>query len=102
MYDTVRWRKVAKHHLDANPLCVLCAKIGRDTAATIVDHIVPHNNDAVLFWAADNLQALCSTCHSGAKRMQEGHGHSQACDVNGMPIDGEHVWNKVKEKGNAL
>jgi len=94
MYDSVRWRKAAKHFLNANPLCIMCAKIGRDTAATVVDHIKPHEGDYDLFWDSSNWQALCATCHSGVKRMQENHGYSQACDKDGFPIDANHPFNK--------
>jgi len=81
-------------HLDKSPLCVLCARIGRDTPATVVDHIRPHEENAELFWDESNWQSLCSSCHSGLKRKQERHGYTQAADLNGVPIDEGHPWNK--------
>jgi 5-methylcytosine-specific restriction endonuclease McrA len=93
-YDTTRWRKASRRFLDANPLCVLCARIGRDTAATVVDHIELHRNDYEKFWSEDNWQGVCASCHSAAKRMQETHGYSQAADINGLPIDEQHPWNR--------
>lgn len=73
-----RWQRASRTFLARNPLCVHCAKIGRDRAATDVDHIVPHdliaaldsgNRDRIrnaqqLFWDSSNWQALCHQCHA--------------------------------------
>ncbi len=50
--------------------CCECAKHGRRTRATDVDHVVPHNGDWQLFTDRSNLQSLCHACHS-AKTMAE-------------------------------
>jgi 5-methylcytosine-specific restriction protein A len=63
-YYTARWRALRSQVLGAHPLCVVCLHDGQVTAATEVDHIVPHRSDPVLFWNYHNLQALCVTCHS--------------------------------------
>lgn len=94
LYDTPRWRRLRASFLATHPLCMLCLRIGRDTMASVVDHIQPHEGDPELFWAVDNLQALCPPCHSAAKRMQEKHGYSQGCDLNGFPLDSGHRWSK--------
>lgn len=93
-YDTVRWRKVSRRFLAANPLCVLCERIGRDTPATVVDHVEKHQGDYDKFWSEDNWQGLCAPCHSAAKKMQEHYGYSQAAGVSGLPIDELHPWNR--------
>ena len=61
-YDS-RWRKARKLFLKANQLCVTCLADDRVTKATVVDHIVPHRGDPVLFWDESNWQALCKRCH---------------------------------------
>ncbi len=94
LYDSQRWRHVAKRHLDANPLCMPCSQSGRDNPGTIVHHRIPHHGDSMLFWAEDNLESICASCHSGTKRIEENQGYSQACDVNGLPLDQGHEWNK--------
>ncbi|WP_295219971.1 HNH endonuclease signature motif containing protein, partial [Ruminococcus sp.] len=33
------------------------------TAATVVDHIIPHRGDPHLMWDESNWQALCKSCH---------------------------------------
>ena len=96
LYDTPRWRKQSRRFLDTHPLCVLCAKVGRDTPSNTVDHIIPHKGNLDLFWDEGNWQSVCPMCHNASKRMQELHGHSQACDINGFPIDMGHSWNEKK------
>ena len=93
-YDSVRWRKARAMHLRYNPLCVMCEKRGLTVIGTVVDHKIPHKGNEVLFWDQSNWQTLCPSCHSGVKRMQENHGYSQACGVDGTPIDNGHPWNK--------
>jgi len=95
LYDSVRWRKVAKRQLSLYPLCAMCEKMEVVTAASIVHHIIPHKDDPVLFWDEGNLESVCASCHSGVKRMEEIHGYSQAAGVDGMPIDPKHPFNKT-------
>jgi 5-methylcytosine-specific restriction endonuclease McrA len=95
-YANPRWRRLRKQVLAEQPLCALCARSGRETPATVVDHVQPHRGDWNLFWARENLQALCATCHSGIKRIEENKGHSQACDATGLPLDPRHPWNEKR------
>jgi 5-methylcytosine-specific restriction endonuclease McrA len=95
MYDSVRWRKARARHLAEYPLCSMCERQARETAASVVDHIKEHKGDHDLFWDPNNWQSLCPSCHSGIKRMQEHHGYSQAADIDGQPMDAGHPWNKA-------
>jgi 5-methylcytosine-specific restriction protein A len=45
-------------------LCRACLFIGRLTAATLVDHIVPISQAPDLRLVRSNLQALCASCHA--------------------------------------
>ena len=65
---TNRWARVAHHFLREHPVCVLCSAADRVTAATLVDHVIPHRGDDDLFWRESNWQALCAPCHNGPKR----------------------------------
>ena len=78
--------------LKQQPLCLLCSRQGRDTTSTVVDHIKPHNGDPVLFWDVNNLQTLCKQCHDSAKQIRDRHGVYPGCDVDGLPLDGDHRW----------
>lgn len=66
-----RWQKARAAFLAANPLCAMCSQPESPVAATVVDHIVPHRGDDVLFWDSDNWQALCAHCHSSPKQKIE-------------------------------
>jgi 5-methylcytosine-specific restriction endonuclease McrA len=58
-----RWQKARLTFLSKNPLCAECQRSGRTTAATAVDHIVPHRGNSELFWDTTNWQPLCKPCH---------------------------------------
>jgi 5-methylcytosine-specific restriction protein A len=70
-YDR-QWQKERAAHLAANPLCVHCLARGRTTAASIVDHIIPHRGDPVLFRDPANRQSLCKTCHDIKTASEDG------------------------------
>lgn len=59
-----KWRLARKAYLMRNALCVYCLSEGNTTAATEVDHIIPHKGDLALFWDQSNWQSLCKSCHS--------------------------------------
>lgn len=59
-----KWRKEREQYLTDHPLCVACESKGQLTAATVVDHIVPHKGNDKLFWSRSNWQPLCASCHS--------------------------------------
>ncbi len=96
LYDSVQWRRARRIFLSdpEHCLCVHCLSIGIETPATIIDHIKPHKGNIDLFWDEDNWQGLCANCHSGWKRRAEHGKQSIACDINGFPIDINHLWNK--------
>lgn len=79
---TYRWRKVRKNYLMRHPLCAECERQGRITAATVVDHIIPHKNDPVRMWSESNFQALCASCHDH-KTGTEAHSPKPDSDDSG-------------------
>ena len=87
-YNTARWKRLRALQLSTEPLCRFCKQQGRDTLATVADHVVPVAKDPELAFDQDNLQSLCAQCHSGAKQRQEKRGRSGGCDADGNPIDG--------------
>lgn len=66
-----RWKRESKAFLRAHPLCVECAKNGKYTKATVVDHIKPHRGDPTLFWDRLNWQPLCKPCHDRKTRIED-------------------------------
>ena len=87
-----QWRTARAYHLRQHPYCALCDQVGVTQLADVVDHIIPHRGDPVLFWDQTNWQSLCQPCHDGAKASLEATGKLRGCDVNGMPIDPNHHW----------
>jgi 5-methylcytosine-specific restriction enzyme A len=89
-----RWQRARLGYLAEHPLCVMCQEQGRVTAATVVDHIIPHRGDMELFWDSDNWQSLCKPHHDSTKRRIEHSGSEIGCDVSGMPVDPGHHWRR--------
>lgn len=94
LYDSPRWKHSREIFLSKNPLCAICEKMGKVTPAFVVDHKKPHKGNVELFWSEDNWQSLCKPCHDSVKKMQEIHGYSQGCGVDGFPLDDNHPWGK--------
>lgn len=67
-----RWNRFRLLYLKQNPLCVRCDAAGRVTPANVVDHIIPHKGDQVLFWRDGNHQALCAPCHNSKTAKEDG------------------------------
>lgn len=59
-----KWNKARDHFLNEHPLCCDCMKRGYIVPASVVDHIIPHKGDKVLFWNEQNWQQLCESCHN--------------------------------------
>jgi len=67
-----KWRKSRRIFLQQHPLCVECLKEGETTAATVVDHIIPHKGDKKLFWDRSNWQPLCKKHHDIKTAKEDG------------------------------
>lgn len=68
-----RWRKESRKFLAMNPWCGFKGE-GCTLVATLVDHILPHRGDMVLFWRVDNWMGLCAHCHNVHKARIEARG----------------------------
>jgi len=61
-YRTTRWVRLRLRVLvDQAYECAACGEVHRDLE---VDHIVKHAGDPHRFWNRENLQALCTPCHT--------------------------------------
>lgn len=67
-----KWQQARAGFLKKHPLCVYCLKKDKVTAATDVDHIIPHKGDMDLFWQRSNWQPLCGSCHSAKTAREDG------------------------------
>jgi 5-methylcytosine-specific restriction protein A len=70
---TYKWQQASKGFLRKHPLCS-CPDCDegrkRVTAATVVDHHIPHRGDMTLFWDRSNWRAMAKECHD-AKTQRE-------------------------------
>ena len=81
------WQKARAAFLEEHPLCEMCDKAGRVTAATVVDHKTPHRGDEAIFWDRSNWQAICKPHHDGDKQAEEKSGRAHlAIGIDGYPI----------------
>lgn len=75
----------------------MCERANRTAGATVVDHVVRHRGDPVIFFNPRNLQSLCKPCHDRFKAQIEATGlhagYSNQKDADGYPIDPNHPAN---------
>ena len=70
-YNLSIWRdQLRPAQLLREPFCRECAKAGRRTKATRVDHVIPHRGDWLLFIDPANHQSLCERCHNRKTAME--------------------------------
>lgn len=67
-----RWQRFRKQYLQQHPLCRECEKADRISAATVIDHIIPHRGDRRKFWDQSNLQPMCKPCHDRKTATEDG------------------------------
>lgn len=101
-YRDPRWRGkngIRAQQLAKQPLCEMCLKAGRITAATVCDHINPKSKRTEAGFFAGPFQSLCDVdpwrCHSSTKQRQESRGYIVGCDAKGRPTDPQHPWNRA-------
>jgi 5-methylcytosine-specific restriction protein A len=86
-YNT-RWQKARKTYLTQHPLCVMCKKQGRITAATVVNHKVAHRGDQDLFWDVSNWEPLCKRHHDSDAQIIDRTGKPpRTIGVDGWPAE---------------
>ena len=85
---------IREEHFRQRPLCARCKANGRVSIAMELDHVVPlfkgglDSPDPMV-----NRQGLCNPCH--LEKTAEDMGHkATGCDVNGLPTDPRHPWNR--------
>lgn len=63
-YRTRAWQGVRQIKLRRDPACELCRAQGRLVQATHVHHVIEISVDRSKALDVDNLQSLCSPCHT--------------------------------------
>lgn len=79
VYALKKWIDLRDYKLQINPLCEHCEKAKKVSAAKIVDHKIPVQQESdVLMYDIENLQSLCVKCHRQKTRKD----HSKFSDKN--------------------
>ena len=86
LYNSSRWKRRRRAHLQRFPLCAYCQAQGYTTAGAIVDHKIPHKGDVELFFNEENWQTLCKLHHDASKQKEEKRGKPIAIGIDGWPI----------------
>jgi 5-methylcytosine-specific restriction protein A len=64
LYKTARWLRLRLEQLQEHPLCAMCEREGRVTAAEVADHRDGHKGDwRERFFELEGLQSLCLDHH---------------------------------------
>jgi 5-methylcytosine-specific restriction protein A len=103
-YSTAGWLKRRNHQLRTSPWCIMCKTEGRNTLATVADHVEAHGGDYNKF-VLGKLQSLCVNCHNRKKQRaetkkqrEEAAGYSSDVGVDGWPLDKRHP--SYQRRGN--
>lgn len=62
-YQSKQWKMLRRYYIKSNPLCEMCNRQNKTTAAQCVDHIKPISLGGNKI-AESNLQSLCNSCHA--------------------------------------
>jgi 5-methylcytosine-specific restriction endonuclease McrA len=90
LYDSAEWKRVRAHILTERVLCELCKAQGRVVPGVEVHHIADLADGGAPF-DADNLQLLCTSCHSIITKTHRIKG----CAADGSPLDPNHHWHRT-------
>src|SRR6516164_5308300 len=96
-YCTARWQQRGRDQLIIEPLCRFRLEAGRDTPATVADHLVPHRGDFTAFRLGP-LRRFCADCHNRLNRTNAPRAPVRA---DGTPSDPKHPWNDGRQ-GTAI
>lgn len=69
-YGLPIWKRIRAAQLAEEPLCRRCVANDKITAATVVNHRVPHRGDWDLFIGGP-FESLCKPCHDSVVQSEE-------------------------------
>ena len=74
LYNKNKWKVASKAFRDQHPLCECdeCKQRVVPLPAEVVDHIIPHKGDVVLFWDRENWQSMAKKCHDKKTVKEDG------------------------------
>lgn len=94
--NSAAWKKLRAQVLAEEPLCRWCLARGLYVPSTDVDHIKDSREDYSDNNSRENLTGMCRECHSLKTARDMGKNAYLGCDMEGMPLDPNHPWNREK------
>ena len=91
-YQQKVWKLAREMQLGKEPLCEWCAARGVVTPATVVNHVIPHKGNWLLFIDPDNHASVCKACHDGPIAEVERKGYNRDIGLDGWPTDPRHPY----------
>ncbi|MAS42230.1 MAG: HNH endonuclease [Rhodobacteraceae bacterium] len=100
-YTTAAWARLRAAKLGATPLCEPCRRVGKLTAASVVDHKHAINLGGPAFPALDGLASMCPSCHSIKTNREDRPQMAppKGCDASGAPLDPFHPYHSDAPAG---
>jgi 5-methylcytosine-specific restriction protein A len=83
-YWSKEWRALRSLKIQDNPLCEECERNGKLTPGHAVDHIIPVIDRPDLALDYDNLQTLCTSCHSRKTILENAESMKQKPPIDPM------------------
>jgi 5-methylcytosine-specific restriction protein A len=81
---TAAWDRASLAFRRERPLCLGCEAVGLVVVCEVVDHVIPHKGDEVLFWDRARWQPSCRWHHDVVKQILEqlyAHGTATEADL---------------------
>lgn len=97
-YCTSKWQRLRLAKLGADPVCVICERLGRTELATVVDHVKPISQGGDPYPALAGLMSLCAPHHNEkTSSFDRTAGNAsgrrfKGCDASGNPVDPGDGW----------
>jgi len=66
-YHTKQWQRTRLLVLQRDAACVLCMQLGKITASSVADHVIPvrmRDRADDRFYDIDTIRGLCTSCHA--------------------------------------
>lgn len=93
-YGSRRWQVFRLEALKRDGFkCTRCSSRHR----LVVDHVLDVRSHPELALVLHNVRTLCAGCDNKRHREKGHSGRPWGCDVNGVPLDPQHHWNRESQ-----
>ena len=94
LYSSAQWKALRADQLKKHPLCAFHLKRSKIVEATVVHHVRPKDKDNIATFFRGPSSRCANRVTTSAGQKEDKRGYVMGCDINGVPLDPEHHWNK--------